>query len=170
MKYIGRGQLKVFAEETDTYPNVIVWGRRLKNIRVADLKGIFKQRVVYLDTIDLASISQSRLRVGFLLSAYKIEKILTGVILKAFSSKCHQVHVPLIVDSGAWKKMVDPSGETIIGLKYRGIIKLIEIVVSNNIQKLSASEIQSLIAEGALDVDEIRVSHSFALQIVKNID
>ena len=62
--------------------------------------------------------------------------------------------MPLIVDSGAWK-MVDPSGETIIGLNYRGIIKLIEIVVSNNIQKLSASEIQSLIAEGVLDVDEI---------------
>ena len=169
MKYIGSGKLKKFFDTKTTNKDVIVWGRRLKNINLSNIRSIRGNRVIYLDTIDLSSIDNMLLKLRFLLSLYKLEKMLMRFIIKNLSADYYCIHLSIIAESDAWKKLVVRDGKKTSGLTYKGVSDLAEYVIVNNLKKISANEVNKMIKNNIFDSCEIMVSPSLSLRIINNL-
>lgn len=169
MIYIGSGKLASILTGTNTYPDVVIWGRRLRNTRLSDLKYIKNSQVVYLDTIDLHSLDSTFLKIRFLFTFYKLEKILMRLILKSLCSNLYQIHIPIISESNAWKNLMDRNGQRVYGLTYAGVVDLIEYVVKSDIRQIRSKTIQSMIRDNNIESSELYVSQSLSLKMVKNL-
>ena len=161
MKYIGSGKLASIINGQKNCEDIIVWGRRLKNTQLSDLKKIKNSHVVYLDTIDLHSLDSTFLKLRFLFTLYKLEKILMRIILKLWCSKLCQIHIPIISESNAWKNLTDPNGQRVYGLTYDGLIGLIEYVVESNIYLIRSTTINNMLKNNKIEKSELYVSQSF---------
>ena len=169
MTYIGSGKLASILTGNNKYQDVIVWGRRLRNTRLSDLKYVRNNQVVYLDTIDLHSLESISLKIRFFFTLYKFEKILISIILRFLCSNLYQIHIPIISESNAWKNLSDRAGQRVYGLTYDGVVDLIEYVVTSDIRLIRAKTIQSMLSNNNLDTSELYVSQSLSLKIVKNL-
>jgi len=169
MTYIGSGKLASIINGKKNCGDIIVWGRRLKNTKLSDLKYVKNSQVVYLDTIDLHSLDSTFLKLRFLFTLYKLEKILMRIILKLWCSKLCQIHIPIISESNAWKNLTDRNGQRVYGLTYNGVIDLIEYVVESDICLITSTTIKNMLKNNKLEKSELNVSQSLSLKMVKNL-
>jgi len=172
MKYIGSGYLsKLFSEQqiNDDTSNVIVIGRRIFRMRVNDFKYIFNKDCIYLDTVDSYSLKKFSWKWFF--NIYRLEKAFTYLILKIFCKKIKRVHVPLITNSDAWKKLITGSdGILISGFSYKSLYKILEKISSENRNIYRSSDLYKLSLELNIELNSIKVIDCFNSRLVESVE
>lgn len=173
MKYLGSGYLSILFKEKEMYVNtcdIIVIGRRIWRMKLNDFKCIYKKECIFLDTIDVNSISKFSLKLKWIFNIYRIEKAISFRVLKIFCKNLIRVHIPIITDSEAWKKLlVCKNGITINGLPYDSLYKILEMISSKKISKYSSSDLYNLSLNLNMELDSIEVLDCFNSRIVDSV-
>lgn len=163
MKYIGSGVLgRLIAErQADAETgDVVIWGRRARRVRPADLREVIGRRVVYLDTVDPQSCRDRALRLRWRVTPYRLEKTFMYYFLCLFSESVVRVHVPAITDSATWRRLVvlEPErGLEVRCLRYEALIALLERMFASGKPsgRYRSVELFRLAREFGLAVDSI---------------
>ncbi len=171
MKYIGSGYLSSLFSEQQIYDetnDVIVIGRRIFRMRVNDFKYIFNKDCIFLDTVD--SYSLKKFSYKWFFNIYRLEKAFTYSILKIFCKKIKRVHVPLIADSDAWKKLISASdGILISGFSYKSLYKILEKISSEKKNIYRSSDLYRLSLDLNIKLDSIKVMDCFHSRLVESV-
>ena len=172
MKYLGSGPLGKLISQLDNdfeTTNFLVIGRRIRNFKLSDWGSIRRSRCIFLDTIDLDSISTASFFVKFKwwLDPYRVEKSITYYVFKIFSPQVIRIHVPAILDSVAWERLLLKDGGILIsGFTYRDIAKFLVYAAKNLKEVYKSSDLYSLCEEVGIEVESGRVRNCFSSRIV----
>ena len=176
MMYIGSGPLGgVLAAADPGGIGPTVWGRRLRRVKLADLRAVRGRDVLYLDTVDVGSCSELQVRLRWLVTPYRIEKTVMYYLLRAVAARVVRVHVTAITDSAAWKRLiVDARADAveIRGFTYRALVELLGKVVSSNaeIRRIRSSELCELARANGVLWESLRVdAHNFSSRLIKGL-
>lgn len=173
MKYLGSGYLSILFKEKEMYVNtcdIIVIGKRIWRMKLNDYKYIYKKECIFIDTIDINSITKFSFKLKWIFNIYRIEKAITFWVLKIFCKKLIRVHVPIITDSYAWKKLsIYKNGVTIEGFSYNSLYKILKIISSKKIYKYSSSNLYNLSLNLNIKLNSIEVLDCFNSRIVESV-
>lgn len=171
MNYLGSGYLSLLFKEEESNnnkSNMIVIGRRIGRMRLHDFKYIFKNECIFLDTLDIGSLEKFSFK--WFLNPYRIEKAITYRILKILCKKLIRVHVPIITDSNAWKKLQsDDSGVLLSGFSYSSLYKILHIISSKNNYKYRSSDLYNLSLKLNIELDYINALDCFTSRLVESV-
>lgn len=149
MIYIGSGLIADLLAKSEFAENShydFLWGRRAKNIRFSNIKSIFRKNVIYLDTVDAwHNNATGKLWVWWFLSPYRIEKVLTNVMLRMLCKSVVRLHVPAIVDSAAWQKLIvddDSRSLRVPGFTYHSLLEFVSYADSRHSSRRSYTSIE----------------------------
>ena len=172
MKYLGSGPLGKLISQLDSdleATHFLVIGRRIRNFKLNDWGSIRRSRCIFLDTVDLDSISTASflVKLRWWLDPYRVEKSITYYVFKIFSPQVIRIHVPAILDSVAWERLaLNDGGILISGFTYRDIAKLLSYSTKNPKGVYRCSDLYSLCEELGIEVESARVKDCFSSRIV----
>ena len=172
MRYLGSGPLGNFLSPLDgdlERGSFVVVGRRIRNFKRNDWRNIRKSRCIFLDTLDLNSISSASLlvKIKWALNPYRIEKSITYGVLKMCSPRLIRFHVPAISDSPAWLKISQIEGGIVTwGLTYETLVFVLRHIADHSENRYKAAEVFALCEKLDLNAETIRVKNCFSARIV----
>ena len=172
MRYLGSGLLGNFLSSFDNdkgSDSFVVVGKRIKNFRSNDWASIRNSQCIFLDTLDIDSISSAGFFVKFkwMVNLYRIEKSITYCLLKLYSTRLIRIHVPAISDSPAWLKISQAKGGILTsGLTYKTLVSVIAYAANHKENRYMAAEIFTLCDKLGLKTETMRVRNCFSARIV----
>lgn len=177
--YIGSGPIRemVLSDPDLQGISAVVWGRRLKNTRWRDFTACKGRPVVFLDTIDMESISTAAAVVRFTwaISPYRIEKKLHRFLLKLFFGRNLVVlHIPAIADSFAWQQqridsMQTESAVIMPAITYLHVVALVRYALSQQCGeyiRITSRDVWRWALDSELGVASVGVLQSAASRLV----
>lgn len=177
MKYLGSGQLSAliaeFADDNAPHSEVIVIGRRLRNMALRDFLAIRGLRVAFLDTVEgyVQGMSTAN-QVKWYLNPYRLEKSLTFLLIKLFAGRVVRLHIPAILDSPAWiAQRVDANTRAlqISGLLYEHVPLLCARAMGKSRSRYRALDCLAEIFPSFGDaVPRLIVRYSLSADVVKS--
>jgi len=176
VRYVGSGR---FGAVVNGNPDLsqnnswLIWGRRFRRITRSDIDIIRRQKVIYLDTIDIASCASTRAaKLRWAFSPYRLEKAATFYLLSLFASSVIRLHVPAITDSEAWRRLLAAPSEASIrvqGFQYSQLASLINLVssVQSPVKRIRAASLLDIARTNGMEIDEISVvANNFSGQLL----
>ena len=172
MNYLGSGKLGEYFEVVasgDASHRQLVVGRRLKNMTLSDWAAVRRSHCVFLDTVDLMSISAAKFsdRLRWRFNLYRIEKTMMYFLVKALARGVYRIHIPAIVDSHAWLQLAQKGSDvSVSGLSYQVLAAVVLHVAKEGVESLSSSEVFLLCEDLDLVVKKISVRDCVSARLV----